>query len=91
MSLAVWLMMGVALWHFAVFVPDRFYGGIIGALVAAMVGATVSGFAAAGFDVSNENPPGLAHFFAAVPGGILGLLVSFLVGSRIEPETDFKF
>jgi hypothetical protein len=30
MSVFVWVMIGVALWHFSVLVPDRFYGGIIG-------------------------------------------------------------
>jgi len=28
-------MVGIALWHFAVLVPDRFWGGIIGAFMAA--------------------------------------------------------
>jgi hypothetical protein len=29
---------GNALWHFAVFVPDRFWGGIIGAFLARVRG-----------------------------------------------------
>ena len=33
MSMVVWVMMGIAIWHFAVFVPDRFWGGIVGALM----------------------------------------------------------
>ena len=32
MSLIVWTMVGIAVWHFAVLVPDRFWGGTIGAL-----------------------------------------------------------
>ena len=39
MSVIVWVMIGVALWHVAVLVPDRFYGGIVGALLAAIAGA----------------------------------------------------
>ena len=39
MNVLVWVMMGIAIWHFAVFVPDRFWGGIVGAFVAAIVGA----------------------------------------------------
>ena len=31
MNLLVWVMMGIAIWHFAVFVPDHFWGGIVGA------------------------------------------------------------
>ena len=32
MAMLVWAMMGIALWHFTIFIPDRFWGGIIGAL-----------------------------------------------------------
>ena len=39
MSMVVWVMMGIAIWHFAVFVPDRFCGGIVGAFLAAIAGA----------------------------------------------------
>ena len=37
MSLVVWVMMGIAVWHFTVFVPDRFWGGIVGAFLVAFV------------------------------------------------------
>ena len=39
MSILIWAMVGIAVWHFAVLVPDRFWGGIIGAFLAALVGA----------------------------------------------------
>ena len=35
-SVLVWTMVGIALWHFAVLVPDRFWGGIVGAFLAAV-------------------------------------------------------
>ena len=35
MGLLVWVMMGIAVWHFTVFLPDRFWGGIVGAFLAA--------------------------------------------------------
>ena len=41
MSMLVWVMMGIAVWHFTVFVPDRFWGGILGAFLAAAVSAAV--------------------------------------------------
>jgi hypothetical protein len=34
LALFVWVMAGTAMWHFGVLVPDRFYRGIIGSLVA---------------------------------------------------------
>ena len=41
MALLVWTMTGLALWHFTVFLPDRFWGGIVGAFCGALVGAIV--------------------------------------------------
>ena len=41
MAMVVWVMMGIAVWHFTVFLPDRFWGGIVGAFVAAFVGAVL--------------------------------------------------
>jgi hypothetical protein len=42
LSVFVWAMIGIALWHFTVIVPDRFWGGIIGAFLAALAGALLS-------------------------------------------------
>ena len=55
MSMLVWVMMGIAIWHFAVFVPDRFWGGIVGAFLAAIVGAVVFGLIVAGFSIPGRN------------------------------------
>ena len=41
MGLLAWVMMGLAIWHFTIFLPDRFWGGIVGAFVGALVGAIV--------------------------------------------------
>ena len=43
MAALVWFTMGVALWHFTVFLPDRFWGGIVGAFLGASAGAMVTG------------------------------------------------
>ncbi len=32
MGMLGWVMMGLAIWHFTIFLPDRFWGGIVGAL-----------------------------------------------------------
>ena len=42
-NLLVWVTMGIAVWHFAVFVPDRFWGGIVGAFGAAAWARCCSG------------------------------------------------
>src|SRR5439155_967139 len=44
MSLLVWVMMAIALWHFTIWLPDRFWGGIVGALLAAVIGSVVLAF-----------------------------------------------
>jgi uncharacterized membrane protein YeaQ/YmgE (transglycosylase-associated protein family) len=44
LSVFVWVMIGVAVWHACILVPDRFYGGIIGAFLAAVTGALVTGY-----------------------------------------------
>ena len=70
MNILVWAMMGIAIWHFAVFVPDRFKGGIVGAFGCAAVGAVIVGIALAGGELENTS---LATAFQAVPGALLGL------------------
>jgi hypothetical protein len=41
MGMLAWVMMGLAIWHFTIFLPDRFWGGIVGAFVGALLGAIV--------------------------------------------------
>ncbi len=43
MALLVWTMVGLALWHFTVFLPDNFYGGIVGAFCGALLGSIIFG------------------------------------------------
>ena len=37
MGVLAWIMMGLAIWHFTIFLPDRFWGGIVGAFLGALV------------------------------------------------------
>jgi hypothetical protein len=78
LSVFVWAMIGIALWHFTVFVPDRFWGGIIGAFLAALAGALLSGDA--GWIGGRDAGLGEQHAEAiwATPGSLLALLASYL-------------
>jgi uncharacterized membrane protein YeaQ/YmgE (transglycosylase-associated protein family) len=90
MSMLVWVMMGIAIWHFAVWVPDRFYGGIVGAFLAAIAGAAVFGFIAAGLTVPGRDDTDLVQAFIAIPGALIGLALSYFYGARteqVQPET----
>ena len=89
MSMLVWIMMGIAIWHFAVWVPDRFLGGIVGAFLAAIIGAALFGFVVAGLTVPGRDETGIEQALIAIPGAIIGLAVSYFWGSRVqdfEPE-----
>ena len=55
MSLLVWVMMGIAVWHFTVFLPDRFRGGIVGAFLAGALGAALFGFVVNGLTVPGRH------------------------------------
>ena len=82
MALLVWIALGVALWHFTVFVPDKFVGGIVGAFLAAIVGAMVSGalWQIAQGDTLGETD--VLTFVAAIPGCLIALAIVYLIGSR---------
>lgn len=85
MALVVWLIVGVALWHLTIFVPDRFWQGIVGALLGSMIGAIATGAlvqVALGRSLGETD---LITFFAAVPGFLIGAGVIYWIGIRSEP------
>jgi hypothetical protein len=84
MSLVVWVMMGIAVWHFTVFVPDRFWGGIVGAFLAAVVSAALFGFIVNGATVPGRNDTDLIQALIAIPGSLIGLAISYLWGARAD-------
>jgi len=77
-------MVGIALWHAAVLVPDRFYGGIVGALVAALAGALASGYLLPEPGVPSQNPPGLTQALWPVPGAVAAMLATYVYGATRE-------
>jgi hypothetical protein len=76
----VWISMGTALWHFTIFMPDRFHGGIIGAFLAANLGAGTLGVLWHGLSIPASND--LAHAIQGLIGAVLGLTVSYLWGMQ---------
>jgi uncharacterized membrane protein YeaQ/YmgE (transglycosylase-associated protein family) len=83
LSVFVWAMIGIAFWHFSVLVPDRFWGGIIGAFLAALAGALLSGFLLPQPGISAANPPGLGEAVWAIPGSVAALVASYHYGKRM--------
>lgn len=86
MSVVVWFTVGVALWHFTVFIPDRFWGGIVGALLGAAIGAMITGAIAQIALGRSIGETDLTTVLFAVPGTALGLLAIFALGIREERE-----
>ena len=82
LSVVVWAMMGIAFWHFAVLVPDRFWGGIVGAFLAALAGALASGYLLPQPGTPTANPPGLGEAIWAIPGAVATLAASYGYGAR---------
>jgi hypothetical protein len=83
------VMMGLAIWHFTIFLPDRFWGGIVGAFVGSLVGAVVIGLLIYGVKVSALEIPGqkatdIKVVLYAVPGALLGIAAVYLEGIRRE-------
>ena len=86
MSLVVWAMMGIALWHFTVFLPDRFYGGIVGAFLASAISASLFGFIVNGLTVPGSSETDIVQALIAVPGSVIGLALSYWWGARVDRE-----
>ena len=87
MAALVWFTTGVALWHFTVFVPDRFWSGIVGAFLGAGAGAMVSGAIAQVALGRGIGETDISTVLFAVPGTLVGLAVVYAWGLRTERLT----
>ena len=88
MAALVWFTVGVALWHFTVFVPDRFWGGIVGAFLAAIAGAMVDRRDRAGRAGRGIGETDIVTVLVAIPGALIGLAAAYAVGARAEREAE---
>jgi hypothetical protein len=86
MAALVWFTMGIALWHFTVFLPDRFRGGIVGAFLGAIAGAMVIGAIAQVATGRSIGDTDLGTALIAVPGAVIGLGLVYLAGIRAERQ-----
>lgn len=86
MALLVWFMMGIALWHFTVFLPDHFWQGIVGAFLGAVIGAVVFGAIVEIASGKSLGDTDVATALTAVPGVAIGLAVVYAIGLRTERQ-----
>ena len=81
-SVFVWALMGIGLWHFTVFLPDRFWGGIAGAFLTSLGGALLTGYFLPTPGVPTANPPGIAEAIWPIPGSLIGMATAYWYGVR---------
>jgi hypothetical protein len=84
MAALVWVMMGLALWHFTIFLPDHFWAGIIGAFLGAVIGPLVFGFLIHGLSVPGQSDTNLLNAIEAIPGALIGMGIVYWLGLRQE-------
>ncbi|HEY2632129.1 MAG TPA: hypothetical protein VGI26_07100 [Solirubrobacteraceae bacterium] len=89
MGMLAWVMMGLSIWHFTIFLPDRFWGGIVGAFIGSLAGAIIVGLLIYGVKTSSLQVPGLketdiAVVLYAVPGALIGIAAVYFEGARRE-------
>jgi hypothetical protein len=84
MGMLAWVMMGLAIWHFTIWLPDRFWGGIVGAFLGALIGSALFGFIVSGFVIPGRHDTDLVTALEAIPGALIGIGLVYLEGARRE-------
>lgn len=88
MALIVFFTMGIAIWHFAVFVPDRFWQGIVGAFVGAVLGAVIFGLIVQQITGRSLGDTDISTALIAIPGTLIGLAIVYALGVRAEEQPE---
>jgi ABC-type Fe3+ transport system permease subunit len=92
MGMLGWVIMGLSIWHFTIWLPDRFWGGIVGALIGSLAGAILVGLIIYAVKSSSFGVPGgkatdVTVVLYAVPGALIGIAITYLLGARRERLT----
>jgi uncharacterized membrane protein len=88
MSLLVYFTMGIALWHFTVFLPERFWQGIVGAFLGATIGAVVFGGIVEIISGKGVGQTDITTALIAIPGVAIGLAIVWFIGVRQEQAAE---
>ena len=84
MGMLAWVIMGLALWHFTIWLPDHFSGGIVGGLIGALAGAVLVGLIIHGFTIPGRHATHLNTALEGIPGALIGMALVYLEGLRRE-------
>ena len=88
MALLVFFIMGIALWHFTVFLPDHFWQGIVGAFIGAVLGSVIFGLIVQEVSGRGMGDTDLGTALLAIPGTAIGLGIVYAIGLRSERQVD---
>ena len=86
MGLLAWVVMGLAIWHFTIWLPDRYWGGIVGAFVGAVAGAALGGLIIHGFAIPGRHDTTIVTALEGIPGALIGIAAFYFEGVRRERE-----
>jgi len=91
MGMLGWVMMALAIWHFTIFLPDHFWGGIVGALLGSLAGGIIFGLLVFGvktgtLSIPGQNATDILVVCYAIPGALLGIAAVYFVGLRQEQQ-----
>lgn len=84
MAILAWVMMGLAIWHFMIWLPDRVVGGIVGSFLIAGVGGALGGYLIFGFAIPGQDDLGVDVALAGIPGAVVALAIGYAVGAARE-------
>ncbi|MBJ7472123.1 MAG: hypothetical protein JHD16_12520 [Solirubrobacteraceae bacterium] len=84
MAILAWVMMGLAIWHFMIWLPDRVVGGIVGSFLIAGVGGALGGYLIYGFAIPGEADLGIGVALAGIPGAVIALAIGYAIGAARE-------
>jgi hypothetical protein len=84
MAAVVWFTIAVAIWHFTIFLPDRFWAGIVGALLGAIAGGMISGAVAQIASGRSIGDTDIGTLLVAIPGTLIGIAIVYAIGVRRE-------
>ena len=89
MGALVWVMMGIAIWHFTIFLPDHFWSGIVGAFLGAVVGSVLFGLIVHGFSVPGNDEMSVVTALEGLPGALIGMGITYVIGLRQDRAAGY--
>jgi hypothetical protein len=84
MGMLAWVVMGLAIWHFTIWLPDHYWAGIVGAFLGALIGAILFGLIVNGFVIPGRHDTTILTALEAVPGALIGIGLVYFEGLRRE-------